>query len=160
MITKEQLKSVIKYDLDTGTFTRARYKNKNSVGTVNKDGYLQIYVYARVYLAHRLAWLYAYGEWPKDQIDHINHDKLDNRIINLREATTQDNQKNKSLSERNKSGIHGVKWYADIKKWRVQIGVDKKQLYLGCFDDKFEAACARKSAERKYGYHDNHGEAK
>lgn len=97
------------------------------------------------------------GSWPKEQIDHINHVRSDNRWINLREATNQENCKNRSISIRNKSGVVGVRWTKGKTKWAAYIHVNSKDKYLGFFFDKFEAICARKSAENKHGFHANHG---
>lgn len=96
------------------------------------------------------------GEWP-NEIDHINHVRDDNRWINLRDGTRSDNQKNASMRTDNKSGFLGVSWSNEVNKWRAQAMVNHKVKSLGYFDDKFEAICARASANNKYGYHENHG---
>jgi len=95
------------------------------------------------------------GVWPKNQIDHDDHVRNNNRWANLKETTHQENAKNKSLYMRNKSGVSGVRLYKD--RWVTQITVNKKQAHLGSFTDFFEACCARKSAEHKYSFHINHG---
>ena len=165
MLIQSELKRLLHYDPNTGIFTRL-VEVGNSInigdiaGTILGSGYEGIRVLGKSYLAHRLAWLYTHGEWPKNQIDHVNHNKLDNRIINLREVTQQENTKNQALYKNNKSGVAGVHWCKISKKWVVQVGIRKKRIKLGYFLDKFEAICARKSAEKKYGYHENHGAAK
>ena len=162
MVTQESLKDIFSYNPDDGLFTRAK-KTSASVfigdiaSCVNCNGYMVIRIEGVNYQAHRLAWLYMYGEWPDGQIDHINHDRTDNRLINLRTVSQQENTKNRSISSNNKSGITGVCWSKRWSNWRVQISNKKKNIALGHFSDKFEAVCARKSAENKYGYHTNHG---
>ena len=151
----KRLLEVLDYNPDTGIFIR---KNTGRVtGTKIRSGYLHIRIDNIAYYAHRLAWLYMTEKWPENHIDHINHDKADNRFLNLREVTQQDNARNAKLHKENKSGVTGVGWYKPYSKWRSYIAVDAQHIYLGYFDDKFEAICARKSAENKYGFHENHG---
>lgn len=109
------------------------------------------------YKAHRLAWLYIYGEWPSDQIDHINHIRTDNRIKNLRDASSYENSKNQSIPKNNTSGVLGVGWNKLGRKWRSNISVNGKRLHLGCFDYFIVACAVRKEAELEYEYHENHG---
>lgn len=101
--------------------------------------------------AHRIIWEMVYGECP-DVIDHINGDKHDNRLVNLRNVDRAENMRNRKLNKRNKSGINGVSTRKD-GKWLVVI----RTKYIGLFDNFFEACCARKSAEYKAGFHENHG---
>lgn len=160
MIAQAELKELFNYDADIGVFTnkidRGRVKAGDVSGTLN-TGYIRIRIYVDRYLAHRLAWLWVYGEFPSGDLDHINHDRLDNRIKNLRLADKVINGKNMSLGKRNSSGIMGVSWNNKEKRWKAQISINKKRVYLGGFDDFFECACVRKSAENKYDYHENHG---
>jgi len=97
------------------------------------------------------------GKWPKKYTDHINHIRDDNRLLNLREATDGENQKNSSQRKDNTSGITGVGIHKQSGKWQARIKLDSKLKHLGLFDDKFEAICSRKSASNKYGFHENHG---
>ena len=162
MITQKELKELLHYDPETGIFTRLiSFSDKAKVGNIMRTktshGYIAIRIRRKIYKAHRLAWLYMAGVWPKHHIDHLNHIRDDNRLINLREATYQDNAKNRALNKNNKSGVCGVSWYKTKGKWVAQISDKEKKINLGYFIDKFEAACARKSAENKYGYHGNHG---
>lgn len=122
------------------------------------DGYTLIRIRNKLLLAHRLAWSIHYGYIDINlDIDHINGDKSDNRISNLRLATRMVNMQNSSKSKLNKTGITGVHIRADTGKFSSEIMVDYKKISLGCFDNIFDAACARKSAERLYGFHYNHG---
>lgn len=156
MITQDQLKELLHYCTDTGIFTwrvaAGRRVHAGSVaGNVNKvNGYANITVNLKRYRAHRLAWLYVHGIFPPEQIDHINRIKTDNRISNLRLATNAENQQNKSLSSRNKSGNRGIHWLKEREKWRVQITVKEKRIHLGSFTNLEEAIAARKAAEQKY----------
>lgn len=107
--------------------------------------------------AHRVIWALHYGEWPKEQIDHINGIRDDNRISNLREVSDAENKKNTKRRADNKSGQQGVSWYSKIQKWSAEIKVDGRKLRLGQFSALPDAIAARKLAEKKYGYHENHG---
>lgn len=161
MLTQEELKKRFHYNKDAGVFTYiiscGSVKKGRIAGVKCKNGYLRVRVNKSDYLLHRLAWLYVYGVWPKNQIDHKNHMRDDNRINNLREATNQENAKNQSLLRTSASGVIGVCWKKSLKKWHSRIGIDRKEEHLGYFSDKFEAICCRKSAENKHGFHENHG---
>lgn len=161
MLTQEYIKKIFTYNHETGELVWAIKPRQNvSIGDIagcDHLGYVRVTINRKGYLAHRLAWLYVYGEWPKELLDHINHIKTDNRIENLREVTHQGNQRNAGVRKDNKSGLPGVAWHARIGKWQVRISVNDKEKHLGYFSDIFNAVCARKSAQNKYGYHQNHG---
>lgn len=107
---------------------------------------------------HRVAWLVHYGTWPEGHLDHIDGDSGgNNRITNLRVATYSENSRNKKVYKSNKSGVTGVLWQKRISKWTAQIKNNGRQIHLGCFTEINDAVSARKSAEKKYGYHENHG---
>lgn len=142
-LTQERLLQVIRYDPETGLFKRINNATLKKIGTIPKDpknAYLKIGVDYRVYSAHRLAWLYVYGVWPDGQIDHINGDKLDNRICNLRVATTSENKQNmrKARSD-SRSGLLGASWHTKSGKWRAAIQINGKKKHLGYFDTPEEA---------------------
>lgn len=120
-------------------------------------GYVAIWFQGRIHLAHRLAFLYMEGEFPPDQVDHINGVRTDNSWPNLRMVAAAENQKNMKIAKNNKSGVTGVSWFKSRGKWVADIGVKGKTHRLGYRDSWFEAVCLRKSAENKYGYHRNHG---
>lgn len=147
-LTPDRLKELLSYDAESGVFTwissRGNYVKAGRIaGSINPThGYLGISVDGRVYRAHRLAWLYVHGRWPVDQIDHIDGDKLNNRIANLREATATQQQHNRGLSKRNKSGFKGVYWKRDVRKWHAQIRIAGRIKHLGDFTDLEDAAAA------------------
>ena len=154
-ITAEYLRSILNYDPETGIFTR-KVRTANNVkagdiaGSLAGDGYLLIGVLSRLHRAHRLAWLYVYGTWPEDQIDHINRIRTDNRISNLREVSHKQNGQNRSKPSNNTSGHTGVYWHKQKSKWVAQIKHSYKMIHLGYFSILEEALSARKAAEKLY----------
>lgn len=159
-ITQEYLKSVLHYDPDTGIFTRRSLKGTPAAGKVAgsiQHGYRAIQIDGKKYYAHRLAFLYMTGEFPPLQVDHINGSRSDNRISNLRSVEQSINMQNMKLYSRNSSGVSGVTWHKRHKKWQAHITAFRQEIYLGEFDDWFEAVCKRKSAEVYHGFNENHG---
>ena len=112
----------------------------------------------KIYYA-RVVWCWVHGEWPDSDlvVDHINGDSFDNRIQNLRVISRAENSKNRKVGARNTSGHMGVTWDESMKKWRAGIHSNGNKITLGFWKDKADAVQARKDAERKYGYHENHG---
>lgn len=160
-ITQTRLKELFRYDKDSGVFTRLETKTYNAkkgdkAGYVNTIGYVAIRVDGKLHLAHRLAWVYEHGYMPKE-VDHINHNRADNSISNLREVDRLSNNRNQSIKPSNTSGTTGVYWSKDRNKWVAQISVNDKIIGLGRFIEKDDAIKARKEAEVKYGFHENHG---
>ena len=119
--------------------------------------YWQIRVDGRLYYAHRIVWLITYGEFPSEQVDHIDGDGLNNRLENLRAVSSTENSRNVRKKSNNTSGVSGVHWHKRDKKWQAMIEVNYKTIHLGLFSNKDEAVAARKAAELKYGFHPNHG---
>lgn len=157
MITSENVKEIFDYDDDTGVFRwKKQIANKAKIGRVagrkNDQGYIVIRAFKKDYRAHRLAWLYSYGEWPKKEIDHINRVRDDNRLCNLREANRQQQLINCRIMSNNKSGIKGVHFAKKEGKWCAQIKVGQKCFHLGLFDKKIDAAMARLEAEVRCGF--------
>jgi len=135
-----------------------RYADKPA-GGIDGQGYILVKLFGRTSGIHRVAWTIHHGAWPADQIDHINGDRADNRIVNLREVTHQENCKNQKMRRNNTSGVMGVGWYKPRAKWRALISVDGKYIHLGDFDSIEDAAAARAKAEIEHGFHTNHGRA-
>ena len=159
-MTQQELKKILEYDKDTGIFTwkvRKAYRTKigSVAGTLYK-GYSYILISRKRYSAARLAWLYVYGEFPKNNIDHINQNKSDNRISNLRDVTNSENMKNRPMMSSNFSGIVGVSWSKTREKWHAQIRNSGKVINLGLFDNVGDAKRAREEAKIKYDFHSNH----
>jgi len=156
-LTQEKLKAKLLYDESWGFFLRECKGGKYVAGWVNDQGYLMISIDGKEYRAHRLVFLYKTGKWPKGQVDHIDHNRLNNRWSNLRDANDSINRKNMSLYSNNKSGVCGVYWYKSKKLWQAYITINYKRKHLGYFKDLDEAIDARKAAESNYGFHKNHG---
>lgn len=151
---QQELKRIVNYNPETGKMTwkapRRGCVVGSEVGTITKFGYRNVYLAGRRYHVHRLAWLYVYGRFPKDQIDHINMNGLDNRLCNLREATQSQNQANKGMRADNTSGVKGVTWDSSRKKWKASISVSGKMIHLGRFSEVRDAAEAYRIAAKKY----------
>lgn len=151
MLTQDLLRKELNYDPNSGLFTRATTTRANSVaGSVAcslhaRTGYRCVLAHKRRYQAHRLVWLYVYGRWPTSQIDHINLDKSDNRLSNLREATASENMMNTHKNSRNTSGHRGVSWNQKAKRWEARTVLAGKSVYLGAFTDKSDAVDAYQS---------------
>lgn len=156
MVTQEELKRLFSYDPETGLFTRLIGRKGVAAGAiagaVMLNGYIAIGIKPKKYLAHRLAWFYHYGEWPEKMLDHVNGNKSDNRICNLRPCDKSKNACNSKLQINNKSGVKGVCWHKAMKKWHVQLRFEGKQHNLGFFDSLEEAArFVRQAREQHHG---------
>jgi hypothetical protein len=155
----------LKYCADTGILwwiTSSRGRRAGKVAGSNttiggKPHYNIIGFQGKSYLSHRVAWLLFYKEWPDDQIDHINGNKQDNRIRNLRCVSQSENMKNIAISQRNTSGCLGVTWDTSRGKWKASIYTKGMHVNLGRFDNFSEAVFARKEAASRFGFHKNHG---
>lgn len=160
-LTQLYLKSLFHYDQNTGIFTRStdrgnRARAGSVAGTLAPDGYCKINLDGRIMRAHRLAFLYMGYPMPSE-VDHINGIRHDNRWENLRAVTRQENNRNRRKVGNNTSGVTGVYMHTKNRKWVAQICISRNVTVVGYSDDWFEAVCARKSAENKYGFHANHG---
>lgn len=155
MITQKELKYYLTYDENTGNFYRNVSNNTRHLvgeiaGWLSKEGYKKLSLLGKTYSQHRLAWLYTYGEFPKQVIDHINGNPADNRIVNLRECTRNQNNYNCKLRKDSSSKIKNVKWNKFHKKWQVAIRVDKKEKHMGYFDDEELAELVAIEARERY----------
>lgn len=175
LLTPAQLRNVVSYDADMGLFLWRDYDcaaadeigaNKRQRSSWTKragtpalraprgGGYVGGHIFERGYLAHRAAWAYVHGEWP-DQCDHINHNRSDNRIQNLRDVSRSENARN--LRYKNIGCVLGVWMIKRTGMWTAQIGVSGRQVHLGNYTTHAEAVAARRAAEKICGYHANHG---
>lgn len=180
-ISADLVRSLVHYDPETGCFTwkqrgvehfsdsyrsaagncsnwNSRYAGKPAFTSDNGDGYkVGTILGAKIY-AHRAAWLICFGEGP-GVIDHINGNRSDNRIENLRSVSTAENARNSSIGKNNRSGHIGVNWCKATSSWRATIWLDGSQKHLGVFDRIEDAVRARAEAA-KGTYHENHGRLK
>jgi len=175
-LTQQIVRELISYDPATG-ICRWNYRdvkwfkregdcsrwNNNYAGTIigfsDDKRRFKARLLGKTFMLHRLIWFYMTGEWP-NVIDHIDGDGFNNRWENLRDVTQIENVKNCKISSRNTSGVTGVSWCKNLKKWKSHIRVDKNLIYLGIFPCIAHAVRARKGAEIKYGFHQNHGRRK
>jgi len=156
-MTQEELKRLLHYEPETGIFkwianagARGRGRAGDVAGT-KEQGYIRIRIAKKNHRAHRLAFLYMNGNFPKDAVDHIDGNRSNNKWTNLREATVFDNNRNMRLYRRNVTGLHGVHPHRQ-GGWNVNF--PGKSTWA---KDFFEACCIRKSAENRIGFHENHG---
>jgi len=134
------------YDPETGLLTwKVRKQGRvlgKPIGKFDKDGYLVVSYSEngrkdgrkKRFCVHRIIWVWVHGKEPEDQLDHINGNKSDNRLCNLREADTKQNMRNVGKQAHNTSGLKGVSWHKLRNKWRADIKVDQKQVFLGLYD--------------------------
>lgn len=163
----EYLRQRLRYEPDTGKVVWCwhealppKWNGKwagREAGTRRPDGYINIVLDRKAHRAHRVAWALCHGVWPAGDIDHINHDRADNRISNLRLVSRRENCRNSSRSFRNTSGATGVVRHSPSGKWRAQIQPDGKAVHLGLFDSFEDAVAARRASARGFGFHENHG---
>lgn len=184
-VTQDIVKEMVIYDPDTGILTwnprdihwfdhtsnpllnQKRWNNRfagtqagNLKAYPDNKFYRRIMILGKSYYEHRIIWLWVVGEWPDNQIDHINHNGMDNRWENLRLVDTLENSKNRSMYNTNTSGFNGVQkrhTQSGKVRWLVSIYVEYENIYLGVFDTLEEAIECRKKANDMYNYHDWHG---
>lgn len=163
-ITQEYLRELFDYiDGELVWKKKSHPKSPIKIGTVagcisNGHGYRQVYVDGRLNYVHRLIWVYHYGRLASDiQIDHIDHNRTNNSLSNLRLSSSLENNQNQSRSSNNTSGCTGVFWNKQKGKWWARGILHSKQIHLGFYVEIWDAICARKSWEVKAGFHVNHG---
>lgn len=153
-LTAARLRELLHYDPETGVFVRLNSMRSDRIGKqatgLHSKGYARIFVEDRKHYAHRLAWLYVHGKWPDGDIDHINHDKTDNRIENLRDVSRSTNAENLigAKSHNRSSGLLGVSWHKAAAKWSASIQTEGVPRHLGLFQTKREAHDAYLKAKR------------
>jgi hypothetical protein len=174
----EDLRNLLDYDPETGElrwkrrdpkefFDGKRYRydrgrrwnaqRADRLATRNRlDGYCSISLFGHKHLAHRVVWAIVHGRWPSE-IDHVNGNRSDNRLSNLREVTRTENNRNSAIQRNNTSGVVGVNRCKQTGTWEARIKLHGKTRRLGRFANFDDAVAARKAAERQYGFHENHG---
>ena len=156
-LQSERLKELLHYDPQTGIFTNLtkrsnRIKIGGQAGTTRTTGYRTIYLDAKPYHEHRLAWLYIYGTWPVNVIDHIDRNPSNNCISNLQDVTQAQNSQRVGIHKDNLSGYLGVTYSKSSKKFIAQIHVNGKNKHLGSFDTALKASEAYQTAKLIYHY--------
>ena len=148
------IKEHLLYNKNTGIFywnvNRQKIQKGSIAGGLSGEGYIQIRVLGKKMGAHRMAWLLHYGTLPKNQLDHINEIKTDNRIENLREATHSQNMRNYTHNVKNTSGYKNVVWSKKSSKWQVGLRVNGKKKHIGLFNSINEAVEAAQSARQQF----------
>lgn len=176
----DRLRQILRYEPETGKlfwlerpesmFVGGPYKPSRRAASWNSrcagkeaftarasHGYREGAVDNKKYLAHRIIWALHYGSHPPRHVDHINGDKLDNRIANLRDVDPSMNLRNALGKSNNTSGVTGVNWRDDKRKWRARIMVNYKETTIGHFDTFEEAVAAREAAAKRLGFTQRHG---
>ena len=150
-LTTERLKQLLNYDSRSGLFTweikaSSRAMPGGRAGTVRTDGYLEIQIDGTRFMAHRLAWFYMNGTWPREFLDHINRNRSDNTYANLRECSASQNQYNRPTNRNNSTGLKGVTFKKKENVWVAKIGIDGKSHRIGQY---LTAEAAHEAYRRK-----------
>jgi hypothetical protein len=155
-INQERVRELFDYRSDGELIWKVQTGSRALVGNVagspHNAGYKQIRVDGKIYLNHRLIWVWHHGYFPEHGLDHINRNRNDNRIENLREVSQSCNMRNCKQRTDCSSGVTGVCWHKRRSKWQARIRIPGKLIYLGIYDTLLEAAQARWEAEVKYGF--------
>jgi len=156
-VKHHEVRDLLDYEPSTGVFRwrvppGGRGRMGAIAGTRDSEGYTIIRYKGRGYKAHRLAWLHVYGNLPEGVIDHVNGDKADNRIANLRDVDAYVNAQNVTRANKNgRSGLRWVSWFSQYQKWKAAFVFRKKHYFVGHFDCKQEAYEAAKTARAQLG---------
>jgi hypothetical protein len=134
-----------------------RYAGKEAFTAANNHGYLHGTLFGKHEQAHRVVWALSHGEWPAGEIDHIDGDRKNNRLANLRDVTPAENRKNQTRSVKNTSGVTGVHWCTTWNRWIAKVMVNRKTKTIGNFATFEEAVAARAEASRQLGFAAGHG---
>jgi hypothetical protein len=156
--TPEELRKRLRYDPETGKLYWLRGVCEIVEAFTARDNgrYLNGRINQKTFRAHRVIWALVYGEWPKGEIDHINGQRDDNRLVNLRCVTRAENGKNRARRFDNTSGRTGVRLQKKTGRWEARIKVDGRCIHLGTFQRIEDAVRAREKAEIRHGFHPNH----
>lgn len=180
-LTPEMLRELLEYDDRTGKLVwrkreekwflnsrapshqcmkswNTQYAGREALTSTVEDGYRRGAILGKAFYAHRVCFAIYHCRWPEKYIDHINGDRSDNRIKNIREASRLENARNCFLQKNNTSGNVGVYWDKKREKWQSLIRVEGKLISLGYHAMKEDAIQARKKAELEYGFSGRHGE--
>jgi hypothetical protein len=156
ILTHARLRELLDYNAETGVFTwrvsrQGHCKAGSAAGARRHDGYIRICVDQRRVWGHRLAWFYVHGEWPSQQIDHINGNPSDNRMCNLRDVAPRTNMENERRARRRKNGgsLLGAHWSTTWERWKSSIITGGKQIHIGWFDTEQQAHDAYIAAKRR-----------
>lgn len=139
-----------------GSFN-SRFAGEEAFTASDGRGYRVGLIDGQTHRAHRVVWALYFGRPPEGQIDHINGDRSDNRIENLREVTALENSRNRAIQNNNSSNHSGVHWSNRYHKWIARISIKGERKHLGVFDSLEAALAARRQAEIELGFHANHG---
>ena len=169
MLEYREALELFRYDYETGVLywrwrVNSRVPKTLEAGTQRKSsssGYLDVQVHGRSYPAHRIVMLMCYGFYGEGlEVDHINHIRNDNRLVNLRFVTHGENMRNKSVSSKSTTGVTGVYFYKRLQKYIARIRVNREFIHLGTFETLEEAAAARAEANLKFNFNNNHGKGR
>lgn len=161
-ISRDELVKILDYDKTDGTFRWKVKSCRKEVGSIagykRSDGYIQIVIKRKPYMAHRLAWVYEFGRITDFDIDHINGIRCDNSISNLRKATRTQNNQNRKINKNSISGVKGVGWNSNKQQWVARCTVNGERIYIGSFDDiKSAEVVVREFREKNHKSFFNHG---
>lgn len=177
--TVAELAAILDYDRESGRLTwsprgpeeftcveneRTRVASRwnklragKEAGHVVDAGYRVVCIEGKTYQSHRIAVALTIGQWPDGEVDHINHDRTDNSLRNLRVVTSAENSRNRSLPRHSTSGAIGVHFHRPSGKWHARIWAGDKRIHIGSFERREDAEAARICASAENGFHANHG---
>jgi hypothetical protein len=160
-LSHQLVSKLLSYDPETGVMhwleDRGRLAKKGYVAGAKDDkGYIRLMLCGKKYRAHQLAFVLMGEQYPA-YVDHINGDRSDNRWSNLRVSDPLNNAKNMRKRKDGNTPFTGVGYMKSHNKWRVRLNHQGESVYIGIYGSLFEAISARESANRKYGFHENHG---
>ena len=160
--TQKELLEYLSYDADTGILTWIKKPSKKIVlnsraGSQTETGYRTLYFKGKKYQEHHVIWCIVHGQFPTMQIDHIDQDRSNNAINNLREVSQSENSRNRARARRTRLGEVGIWWCRRRRKYVAEITLNRKKVYQKTFDDIDDAIRERKAKALELGFHENHG---